>query len=909
MLLTTKLFAPRRHPRLIARPRLLAKLIDGPPAKLILVSAPAGSGKTTLVVEWMQAIAARQPPAAVHFTWLSLDESENDPIRFVTYLVAALQQAVPQVGQTIAPMLERAVQTPPTLETLMTVVINDLVQVALEVVLVLDDYHVIQTPAIHNALTFFLDNTPPGVQVVITTRADPPLPLARWRASMELLELRDRELRFSTAETAEFLRQQLGIDVQASDVAALEQRTEGWIAGLQLVALSLHERTDLAAFIRAFTGSHAYIVDYLVEEVLDRQRPQVVQFLLQTSILTRLNAALCDAVLQRHDSQAMLVELDRGNLFLQALDNQRQWYRYHHLFADVLRHRSQQSEPQLVRALHQRASIWYAQQNLLHEAIDHGLAAGDLVRVQALFEANVPDLLKRSEHETVQHWLRSLPPEQVRSSPHLALASAAVLVLKHDLAVAETFVDAAEQAIRRTALEPGLRTTLMGQAAALRANIALNYNDAAGVVTLAQAALAELPAENVTLRGQILFHLGCAQIWLGNLTQAGVALAEAAYISEATQDLHTTLLALYNQGAVQFVMGQLQQAEQLFNQALQLLASRGIQALPTAGIVHGELGELLYEQNRLDEAEVHITEALRRGEYGGLPRTQAIAYQSLVRLALARKDWAEAHALNTRAEQLVQQHHLPPRYATPIIANKVRIWLAEGALDAVRTWAAQVGLPAPEANDRMFEPQYLALARALIATGATEAAGELLIWLRCLAEADGRVLSLVEILALQAWGRAIAQPHALEPAFTVLDEALALAAPAKFVRTFADLGAAMQQLLAAYCQQNSNSPRRYGALYVYVEQLLAAFGDDFASPPAPAPLPLAAPSLVEPLTERELEVLRLVAVGHSDRQIAAALIVAIGTVKRHLNNIYSKLGVHSRTQALAVAKAAGILEI
>lgn len=895
-ILTTKLYRPRPRTDLVARPQLLNRVVEATRRPLTLVSAPAGFGKTTLLAAWLEQSSGR-------VAWLSLDDGDNDPIRFWTYCIAALQTVEPTLGEDLRPIL-LAPQLPAT-ETILTPLLNDLAAQSQPLTLVLDDYHVIAAPAIHEAITFLVEHLPPLAHLVIAGRTNPPLPLSRLRARGQLAEIRAADLRFNQAEVAHFVQEVVGQPLSTADIAALEARTEGWVAGLQLAGLSLRARSDVSSFIQAFTGSHAYIIDYLVEEVLQRLPEETERFLVQTAILDRLCGALCEAVTGAPGAQRMLEQLERDNLFLIPLDTQRQWYRYHNLFADVLRHRLRQMQPALVVELHLRAAGWLAGNGWLPDAIAHAFAAQAPAEAAHLIEREAEATLKRGEYMTLQGWLARLPEAVVRAHPRLCLFWASSSIITHDLEAAQRWLALAEAAARaeNTLAEAGL----LAEVAAIRAGIALNRGDFAATRALAEQALAVLPESSLRLRGEVTLHLGLAQSWSLNPAAAVQAYTEAGRLALLAGDLHTALLALFNQGSQHFMQGRLQQAAATYRNALQVAAEQGAARIPITSALHRGLAELHYEWNELETAATHLQEALERGERGGLPRVMVLNDLALARLHFARGEVAAALSVIDRALRLAEVHELPPRYASPPAAFQARLWLALGDNEAASAWASDADLGLIGELDYLYEAEYITLARVFIAQGRPGEAQALLARLRAEAAAVERVNSIIEILVVEtlAWSAQGDQHQAR----SVLERAVRLGLPGGYVRTFVDEGTALRQVLG-HIRALVAEP----VLLAYIDRLCAAFAPPveevatLAKAAAPAhALPPGVEPLIEPLSERELEVLRFVATGLSDRQVAEAMIVAIGTVKRHLNNIYGKLGVHSRTQALARARDLGLL--
>jgi LuxR family maltose regulon positive regulatory protein len=911
MLLTTKLAIPPNREHLVARPRLVERLNQGLHGKLILVSAPLGFGKTTLLVQWLEArqsgqstvnsqfspMLSRSPVQARQLAWLALDHNDNDPVRFLAYLVTALQRRQPTIAVAVQSMLQSSPL--PTLEVLLTMVINDLVAAPTPLLLVLEDYHVITTTAIHSAITFLVDNLPPTLCLVITSRSDPPFPLSRWRARRDVLEIRARDLRFTHAETADFLGQELPRPLAPAEIDALESRTEGWVAGLQLAALSLQERADVSGFIQAFTGSHTYVLDYLTEEVLQRLPTDVEQFLLLTSILPRLCASLCDHIVGRSGSQVMLEQLERANLFLVPLDSERVWYRYHQLFADALRNRLQQTQPQRFVELHQRASHWFAQNRQWEIAVDHALASGDHALAGRWLEEVSETLLKRGESATLRQWLERLPDTVVRSRPRLCLARATTLLMSHQLPNAEEYLQSAEQTVQAnpTAYQ---QASILSEVTAIRANIALNSNQLSRAIELAQQALASLPADQSRLRGEVMSHLGLAQLWTPDLATASASFLSASRLSLGAGDLYTAVLAASNLSATLFVQGQLRQAVQRAEETLALARERNIQQMPITAMPHQLLAELYYEWNDLVRAADHLDSAMLRASAARNPRTLTVCYAGLARLRAAQQDENGALAALDKADRLAQEHNLPSRYTNEVFTEQVKRWLQQGQVTKAEAALAGRHLAVDDEKVAGREGQYRLLTRLLIIQQEYSVAIALLDRLYASAASLGKWLSVAETLVCKS----IAHFKAGDAmgAQATLTQLLQLTQPEGYVRLLVDEGEPMRQLLVEYSARHVAWRE-----HPYLARLLAAF-PGASAPASTAQLPSSVPPLVEPLSERELEVLQLVAEGLSDRLIAERLIVVVGTVKRHLNNLYSKLGVHSRTQALACARDLGLIQ-
>ena len=870
-LLETKLYIPPVRSGLVSRPRLVERLDEGfqRGCKLILISTPAGFGKTTLLSEW--AAQCRRPVA-----WVSLDESDNDPARSFAYLLAALQRIDPDIGQTAQAMLQAP--QPPPLEPLLTSVINDIADTPQSFILVLDDYHVIQAKRIHEALAFLLDHLPPQMHLVLATRADPPLPIARLRGRGQLYELHADDLRFILYEATAFLNEVMELALSAEHVAALERRTEGWIVGLQMAALSMRGRKDVSGFIEAFSGSHRFILDYLVEEVLEQQPGDVREFLLKTSILERMTAPLCDLIMDRDDSQVILAQLEQANLFLFPLDDERHWYRYHHLFADLLRQLLQREARDLVPELHRRASGWYEQNGLVPEAVGHALAAADFERAAYLVEQSAWPMLTRGEMTTMLGWLGVLPDELVRSRPRLAFFCAWGMAYSGEL-------DGVEPCLRGVDVQQ-----IRGEVAAVRAHVAAARGDAPRAIELAQQASKHLAEENLFLRCIVAETLGLAYHWSGNPHAASRVLTEAVRLSRAADHMHLTVTAMAFLGRAQEMQGALGQAIETYRETLELASGPGRRPVPFACMAYCGIANRLYEWNDLDGAMHHATEALALSELGGFMPYQISTLAVLVRVYLARGDVRSAGEIAQKAERLEQQCDYA--YVLAMMAEvRTRLWLVLGNLTAASRWAQEHRLSVADQLNAPRELEQVAVARVFMAQGDSGQALELLAQLLEAAEAAGRMPSVIKIRVLQAL--ASQAQGDVDQAISTLERALSLAEPEGFVRTFLDEGEPVARLLRHALTQDI-APN-------YVARLLAAFGEEVElTPPAME-------SLIEPLSEREIEVLRLIVAGLSNPEIAEELVIAVSTVKSHTNHIYGKLGVESRTQAVATALELGLL--
>ncbi len=887
-ILATKLYIPPPRPNAVLRPRLGERLNEGLAAgrRLTLISAPAGFGKTTLVGEW---IARCGQPAA----WLSLDAGDNDPAGFLIYLVAALQTAAPGIGAGMLAGLRAHRSQPPNIEGLMSGLLNELASRAEPLILALDDFHVIEAPALSQALTFLVEHLPPQLHLVITTREDPPFPLARWRVRGQLTELRAADLRFTPAEAAEFLNQVMGLSLSAEDVAALEARTEGWIAGLQLAALSLQglPLPDAAGFIRSFTGSHHFVLDYLVEEVLGRQPVGIQAFLLHTSILDRLCGPLCDAVVCAAPSsgQANLDFLERANLFVVPLDDERRWYRYHHLFAELLRQRLGQSlAPEAIAELHIRASEWCENNGLVFEAFRHATAANDVERGVRLMESKRMPIHVQSVALAIAGWLESLPKSLRDARPALWWKQASLLLLIGQTAGVEELLLATEAALAAAALpgvEPDDATrNLIGKIAVARATLAQIQAQPDAILFQARRALEYLHPNNLPYRSTATRTLGFAHYLQGDRAGASQAYAEALSLARAAGDVPNAILASIRLGQIQESESQLRLAAETYRQVLQLV---GDYSPPNSPVAYLGLARICYEWNDLAAAEQYGEKSLQLArQYDQIIDRTILSELFLARLKVAQGDAIGAARLLTQTEQMARQKNFTFRIPD-IAAAQAMICLHEGKIAEAAELARQHDLP-------------LVRARVLIAQKEPAAALVILESLQKQYEekglADGALRAMiVASLALDARGE---KQEAMER----LGEALALAEPNGFIRLFVDEGEQMATLLSATAAQ--------GIMPDYVSRLLAAFQSPVKGAEKttnPAPYSVHASSLVEPLSGRELEILKLIVQGLSNREIGERLFLALDTVKGHNRRIFGKLQVESRTEAIARARELGLL--
>ncbi|HLE51982.1 MAG TPA: LuxR C-terminal-related transcriptional regulator [Anaerolineales bacterium] len=884
-ILATKLFIPPPRPKIVLRPRLIERLNEGLHRKLTLISAPVGYGKTTMLSEWI-------PQSERCVTWVSLDDGDNDPVRFWAYFIAALQMLDAKIGRNALALL----QTPllPPFEAILTILLNEIAAFPDNFALVLDDYHVIDAKlvdaatSVDDALTFLLEHLPPQMHLVITSREDPSLPLARLRARDQLTELRAADLRFTPAEAAEFLNQVMGLNLSAEDIATLENRTEGWIAGLQLAALSTRGREDVHEFIRDFAGDNRYIVDYLVEEVLQRQSERVRSFLLQTSILDWLSGPLCDAVTDQEGGSVLLEALERGNLFVSPLDYKRHWFRYHHLFADVLQAHLMAEQPDRVPTLHRRASEWYEHNGLEIEAFQHAAAANDVERAERLIEGEGMPLQFRGAGAPVLNWLKSLPKIALDARPSLWVTYASTLLFGGRPAAVEQKLQAAEAALlaHKQGAEPDDRSKdLVGRIASMRATLAVIQHDVETIIAQSRRALEYLHPDNMPVRTATTWTLGYAYQLQGDRAAASQAYNEVISIGKSFGDSIYTTAATINLGQLQEADNQLSMATETYRRALQL-AGDPPQRMASEAFLG--LARIYYEWNDLVAAQQHGQLCAQLARQMESVSTSASYGVFLARLRLAQRDVSGAIAVLDEAEEFVRRHNF--EFMMPeIAAAQVITMLHQGNLAAAAHLAVKHELP-------------ISQARVHLAQGDPATALAVLEPLRQQVEAKGWEDERLKVMVLQAIALhavALRANGEMDRAVKVLGDALALAEPGGFIRIFVDEGQSMAYLL--------NETLNRGIAPNYVQRLLTAFPFDETEQAISSQTQAPKSELDEPLSQRELEVLRLIAQGLSNREISERLFLALNTVKGHNRKIFGKLQVQRRTEAVARARELDLL--
>jgi len=870
ILLHTKLGVPPKRSVAVNRTRLLELanqgLLQGSEflRKLTLVSAPAGYGKTMMVSEWLQG-------SGLPVAWLSLDESDNDPNRFMAYMIASIQSIQVVFGGTIQAMIQSP--QPPPMEVSLTIMLNEVAALPTILALVLDDYQAITNLAIHRQIAFLLEHLSPRMHLVLITREDPLIPISRLRASNQVLEIRQEDLRFTLDEISYFMRRVMQLDLSENDIVALERRTEGWIAGLQLAALSLHGLRDKNAFIQAFTGSNRYILDYLIEEVFNRQSGDVQGFLLKTAILDRLSGPLCDAVAERTGSRELLEKLEQSNMFIVPLDQSRTWYRYHRLFSDLLRHQQQVMGMAVDESsLHQRASQWFEAEGYLSEATQHSLAAQDWMKAAQLIGLANERMLKQGEIVTLIGWLEKLPKQIILSHPGLCMTYAWALLLATKYDLAKPVLEQAE-----VLAQPG--SVFRGQVATAQAYLARSVGDNPGVIETSRLALSLLPKSDYNSRCTLLMNLGMVYWHEGRLEEAEPALVEAQEKAARVGNLYAQLTSELFLARTMVSRGFLREAGDRYPSIIQ----KGAQ-VPVMAIGYFDLAALHYEWGELEKAEYYLQNGLELCQ-----RTRNVEFQIAgeilqATLLLARQDWNAAARTMDQACSLASDYSLQTQ--ARCAASQAQVALVMGDLKSAARW---MDLASENVDSHSFY-RFLGLLRPrlLLAQGMLDLAAEKLGLCYETASRAGWGYGLVAVQVLQALA---AKGH--EPALGFLTAALQMARPQGYIRTFVEAGTGLIPLLQ-YASQRGVTP-------AYTGQILAAMDGKTIAPTR------GQAALVEPLSERELEVLRLVTAGMSNREIGGKLFISPGTAKTHIHNLCGKLGVRNRTEAATRAKELGLV--
>ena len=916
-LLATKLYIPPVRPELVSRHRLLERLNNGLHHKLTLISAPAGFGKTTLIREWLGSIQSnngRTNRSDYKIAWLSLDGGDNDLARFLTYFATALSRVDwgdTTIGKGALGVLQ-SIQSP-SAESVLTTLVNDLAATTGKIVFVLDDYHLIDSQPVHDALSFFIENMPSQIQLVIVTREDPLLPIPRLRVRDQLTELRAADLRFTASEVADFLNRVMKLNLSTEDITTLEARTEGWIAGLHLAAISLQGRSDVSQLIKTFSGSHRLVLDYLVEEVLNQQPEEIQSFLLQTAILGQLTGSLCDAITGQGSGQQTLEMLDRASLFIVPLDTEREWHRYHHLFADLLLQRLQRSYPEIIPILHSRASEWYEQNGFTDNAIMHSLAAHDFERAAVLVEsAWIP--MNTSYHSvTWLGWAKSLPEEFVRSRPMLSSACGWASLDTGDLEAAEFHFRDAERWLDNTANmneqnetpgnipvvrdEEELRS-LATSIANGRAYLAQALGDVNGTVEYAHQASDLLHDDDYFERGLSDILPGFAYWANGELDAAHKAVADAIFNMRLAGKIPFMISFTSYLTDIMTAQGRLRETEREYLQLLEFTAEQGGPDVKETAVLHLGLSELYLEQGNIVAARKHLHKSEELGEQSAFPPWYRHWIYAHCQVMETQGNLDGMVAMLNEAERLYNRHPIPD--VRPLKALIARTWIMRDKLDEAQIWARAQGISVDDDLTYIHEFEHITLIRLLIAQYRSlhidnyiQDAMRLLGRLLKAAEDGGRMGSVIEILVLQAL--AYEAQGNVPSALVSLKRALSLAEPECYMRTFVREGVPMNVFLRKIKVEDQG-------LNDYIHKLLASFGEKDFQTSSPVAHPL-----IEPLSERELEILQLIAGGLSNQEIGSQLYLSLNTVKAHTRNIYGKLGVNSRTQAAARARILGIL--
>ena len=899
-LLTSKYRPPTPRPGTVARGRLADRRHAVCRSALTVVSAPAGFGKTTLLTQLLAAASADGAAVA----WVALDRRDNDPAVFWTYLVTAIRTAIDGFG---SGALQLLASSPPPMEAVLATLLNDLDRLPTDLVLVLDDYHLVETPDVHGAMTFLLEHPPRQLHVVLATRADPPLPITQMRVRGQLAEVRAADLRFTPAEAAAYLNGTMALGLTDGDVAALEARTEGWIAALQLAALTLQGRDDASAFIAGFAGDDRYIVDYLAEEVLARQPAEIRDFLLQTAILERLTGPLCDAVTGRGGGTATLLALERANLFLVPLDDRRQWYRYHHLFADVLHIHLLDERPDLVSALHRRASTWFEANDDTAQAISHAQAGGDTARAADLMELALPAMARARREAEFGRWLRALPDDVLRTRPVLGVALAGVLAQVGDFGTIGARLDRIESELRLDdgtwpeqppsdliVVDQESFRSVPARIELYRAALALSSGDLNATIGHARRALSLAPADDALARAAAGALAGLASWASGDLPGAHAAYARSVAGLTSVGFLADVLGCTITLGDLERAQGQLGTALHTYRHALDLTApAPGSAPLRGTADMHTGLAGVLLERDDFAGAREELAASERLGRYNGLPQNEYRWRVVMARLREAEGDLDGALALLDDAERVYDGDYAPNVQPVPAMRARLRVRRGELALAAV--WAEERQLSAADEAIYLREYEHCTLVRLLLARHRSEPQGcelanalSLTDRVLAAAESGGRRATVIEALMLQALGHDAGRNRSA--ALTALHRAVTLAQPEGYVRLFTDEGPPIVALLEAL-RRRPTSPG-------YVNRLLEHVGD---------PRPATPQHLVEPLTERELDVLRLLGGDLDGPDIARELSVSLNTVRTHTKNIYAKLGVSSRRAAVRQARNAKLI--
>jgi LuxR family maltose regulon positive regulatory protein len=885
-IITTKLFLPSHPPNLVSRPRLLKRLEHGSNGKLTLISAQAGFGKTTLLSEWISQCGR---PVC----WISLDERDNDPQRFLKYILAGLQRLNKNYGEST--QFDHLASRSQEAEDFLTNLVNDISTISEPLILVLDDYHVITEALIQQMMLFLLDHMPPQMHMIVSSRSDPPWPLSRLKVYGEILEIRSQEMRFTMQEAATFLNDMMGLELSAENIAALEKRTEGWIVGLQMAALSLQQRPDKDAFIEAFTGSHRYVVDYLVEEVLEQQPPEIQDFLLKTSILTRLSGPLCNAVVGRQDSQDVLVELEQKNLFLIPLDDERRWFRYHHLFADLLHYHLKHTLGNIVLDLHERASTWYEENGLMADAIHHALVANKIDRIVQLMNDMIIQTLDYSELKALLDWLERLPEPEAMRYPWLLVTRTWAYFNAGDYMLVEENLVELDRLLTSQAIPGESANRIRGHAAAIRSYLAELRENPQTAMQQAEDALAWLPGKDIHLRALVAIRWANCLAWLGDLERAIPAYREAGESSKLAGEGQQAIIALSEMAVVQMLSGKLIQAIDSItevNNYADFLVKRDGRRLPAMGILYRHISFIQHEQNELTKAEYYAREAIKICRQWGEKESLLGALLALTRVQFTMGQYEKVEQNLKKITQIAGE--ISPIYVKQLVTWNIHYQLLMGRLEGIESWVQDLGLKADHVFGYERCQDYQNYACYLFAKRDYFQALEVVDALLKVVTDVGASMFAIKYKVLKAIF--LYKIDKINDATGAFREALSMAGAEGYVRSILDQGESVEDLLKIAIAK--------GIEVDYASKLLAAHRS--VSKPSPSPL-LISEDFADPLSPREMEVLRFFATDLTAPEIARELVISANTVRSHIKNIYSKLDAHNRYEALRKARELDLL--
>jgi LuxR family maltose regulon positive regulatory protein len=901
-ILATKLLIPPARKNLVTRPRLSARLDEclQPGCRLALVSAPAGFGKTTLVSTWAAGLKSPEHRPSIWISWLSLDEGDNDPVIFWTYVITALQSQQAEVGKQAQTLLQSS--QPPNPEAALSLLVNDLAQIQKDLILILEDFHLIRSPTIHHSLSFLIDHAPPQFHGMVLSRTDPPLPLALWRGRGQLLEIRQADLRFSNNEAENYLIEAMKLALSPPALKLLITKTEGWVAGLQMAAVSLRNQENADEFVASFSGSNRFILDYLIEEVLKNQPPEIQEFLLQTSFLDTLCSPLCDALLRDMpwgpfpDSHAILDYLENYNLFIVSLDENRTWYRYHHLFADLLRAKMSQTAPEDLPVLLRRAAEWFEKNGMLDEAVVYLHKAKENDGLILLIERNLHKLIKEGHVSKLTRWVRLLPAELALNHPWLCILTAWWHIEKAQMEEATPLLERSEKLAREENSDLKIRE-MLGAIFSLRTQILETRGDISGTIATARQALELLDPSTIPLRASVDYSLGRAYYDNGDLAQADQVWSEFIRIALKAEIYSIYAVVIGVRSNILGIQGKLNEAMELSRQAIDFINATGSDRFFLDGGPFLSLGIMAYQRNDLIAAESYIEEGVKRNlPWGNLNMTSTgLTFQA--RLQIAKGDLEAARGYLLEEERINQGYTPYFDVSSEFRSCRIRLYLALGDVAAAARLIEENQVHNDDKLSFRREQDHINLSRVLIAQGNPMEADSLLLHLAEAARSGGRFGRLISILNLRAL--ALHAQNRDAEALQVLEAGLAQAEPEGYVRIFIDEGEPMEQLIGLAVQKGIHSE--------YASRLLAAFPVTSFRAPKVADIQKHNLGLVEPLSRREIEVLQLIAAGLANKEIAQRLCITLRTVKYHTTGIYTKLGVDGRAQATVKARDLGLL--